>query len=388
LEKQIGIVVTTISDGAFVDTYRSAAGSYPSSQDISMYVIGDVNTPPECQRRIEQARDHGILVKYIDVPEQEQFLRPFPKMARLIPLRSDQRRNIGFLMALHDHCDVLISVDDDNFPSFESPFFEHHAVVGTDQTFVSTRSRNHWFNTASLLEVSDGSGHACTIYPRGYPHSRRFNDASSVDGESVAGRVAVNVGLWTGDPDVDAATRLVTTCTSRASNQRRYMLGSHQRAPINSQNTSLLWHAIPAYYFVLMRQDIAGMQMDRFGDIFSGYFLQLCVEATGHRICLGPPYVHQDRNVHNILRDLRLEVPGMMLIEAMTDFLEEALPRATSYSEAYLCLADRLLEWSQKQQGDLWTSSTRQFFIALNGAMREWIATCVSLAGGQSALKV
>jgi len=33
-------------------------------------------------------------------------------------------------MALHDHCDVLISVDDDNFPSFRESIFEHHAVVG------------------------------------------------------------------------------------------------------------------------------------------------------------------------------------------------------------------------------------------------------------------
>src|SRR5260370_15570160 len=124
-----------------------------------MYVIGDVNTPPDCQRRLVQASDRGFLVKYVDVREQEKFLRPFPKMAGLIPLRSDQRRNVGFLMALQDHCDVLISVDDDSFPSLESPFFEPHAVVGTVQAFVSTRSRNHWFNLASLLEVSDGGGH-------------------------------------------------------------------------------------------------------------------------------------------------------------------------------------------------------------------------------------
>ena len=388
LSKRIGVVVTTISEGKFLDAYLVAAKSHRGADAISVYVIGDVNTHQECRRRTEAARAQGLAAKYFDVAEQEDFLKPFPDMAKLIPLRSDQRRNVGYLLALRDRCDVLVSLDDDNLPIFDHPFFELHALAGSSQTLVATQSQNGWFNLGSLLEVADGAGRPCAVYPRGFPYSRRWSDASSVKGQCESGKIAVSVGLWRGDPDVDATTRLATACTSRALVDHRYLLGRGQRSPINSQNTALIWHAIPSYYFALMRQDVAGLQIDRFGDIFSGYFLQMCAESVGHRVCVGSPWVHQDRNQHDLLQDLRAELPGMMLIEAMTGFLEDPLPASTSYCEAYLCLAERLLEWSQTQQGQVWTESTRRFYHSLHDAMRIWVETCVTLAGGEAALRV
>jgi hypothetical protein len=66
----------------------------------------------------------------IDCPtpqEQESSLRNVGFPADLIPYESDNRRNVGYLMALTQPIDFLISIDDDNLCPAEEVFFATHS---------------------------------------------------------------------------------------------------------------------------------------------------------------------------------------------------------------------------------------------------------------------
>ena len=80
----------------------------------------------------------------------------------------------------------------------------------------------------------------------------------------------LNVGLWIGDPDVNAITRLGTNCSTNAAGMdptHRCAMQRGQRMPINTQNTCLIREGLLSYYFVRMGYSIGGLEMGRFGDI-------------------------------------------------------------------------------------------------------------------------
>jgi hypothetical protein len=381
---KLGVVVTTISKGEFLHHYARCIQQYGRPEEVTLYIVADVNTPQECADSAQIVGAKGVRIEYLDIAKQEQFLAPFSALAARIPFRSDNRRNVGYLMALRDRCDIIVSVDDDNLPLDGKVFFEEHGVVGTRQRLPQARSANGWFNLGVLLETTDFSGRSTVVYPRGFPFQKRVSDASAMPhaGTPLAeGIVGVNVGLWLGEPDVDAVTRLATRCKTSAVMGGPLFLGVGQRSPINSQNTAIAFHAVPAYYFALQGRPIHGIRMDRFGDIFSGYFVQLCAEAVGHRVRVGPPTVQQDRNEHNLFKDLALELPGIVMLEAMVPLIEEALPRCASYADAYRLLAERIDDWSSRSHGFMWDQNATAYFRDLTSTMRLWVDACIALVG-------
>jgi hypothetical protein len=390
---RFGIVVTTIGVGDFLGAYRDLVAGYSEPDDVTLYIIGDMNTREECRRRAESIAAEGLRFLYIDPERQEKFLAPFPELSAAIPYRSDNRRNIGYLLALRDGAEVIISIDDDSYPLSEHPFLEHHGKVGKVESLPRGDSANSWFNVGCMLASRDGEGRSMTLYPRGYPYARRGTDrshvtASSEERESSTGMVGINLGLWLGEPDIDAVTRLATRCRASTMTAPSCMLGRGLRTPISSQNSAVCRQAIPAYYFVLQGARIGGLPINRFGDVFGGYFAQLCAEAVGHRVRVGQPCIEQRRNRHDPYVDLAVELPGMVVLDAMLPILEEPLHPASSYAEAYCALADRIDRWAGRSHGFLWDEGTKAFFAEVTRTMRLWTRACAELTGGESRLAV
>ena len=115
----------------------------------------------------------------------------------MIPWNSDNRRNVGFLIALERGAVTVIATDDDNFAIPPWDFFGHHAIVGQTAEMQTIGSTNGWFNPCSLLRFEP----PIRVYSRGYPFSKRQQDEPTLSRGS--GRVVVNMGLWLGDPDVE-----------------------------------------------------------------------------------------------------------------------------------------------------------------------------------------
>ena len=183
----------------------------------------------------------------------------------------------------------------------------------------------------------------------------------------------MNVGLWKGDPDSDAIARLYCRPRIESFDGREVVLGRGVRCPINTQNTALSRAAMAAYYFIRMGDVVRGMKVDRYGDIFSGYFVQVCADAVGDGIRIGSPLADHRRNQHNLLVDLYQELACIMILEDLSKFLTSVKLPGDSYAAAYRSLATQMEDFIGRQEGFVWQPETRDFFRKNAQNMRAWV---------------
>jgi hypothetical protein len=361
--KRIAIVVTTIFEPLFIDGYVNNLRRF-GHENADIIVVIDRKTPATVA---ERCAHYGLLCPTLD--EQEAFLARFPSMAGRIPYDSDNRRNIGFLMALDRGAELLISIDDDNYCLDDVDFVGEHLAAGTTIDTKATESDDGWINICSLLRSSTKD----EIFPRGFPYFARRHERTLREDGSEPARVAINVGLWLSDPDVDAMTRLTQAPRIQSAHDRSLRLGRNTWTPINTQNTAIVRDAIAAYYYVRMGFSLGGLRIDRYGDILSGYLLQKCVKTRGEAIRIGSPIADHRRTPHNLFKDLYHELAGMVLLEDLLPWFTELSIGRGSYSEMYGAVADALADRSASMTGFVWDDGGRDFLVDTAANMRAWL---------------
>lgn len=326
------IVCTTIGDGSFLKHYAKALDG---AQDRArVIVIPDRKTPAALWEAVKDARAQGFRVECPDLNEQAAFLESLGAPAGMFPFDTDHRRNIGYLMAWRDGADIMVSVDDDNLPL--DGWLAEHEIVTQKAAQHGLRSDpfGHFFNPFELLDVTPE-----VARPRGYTYRQpaRFGPAR----RSVGIRdIAINAGLWLGDPDVDAIMRVAVGAHSHAL-RGSAVLAADTWAPVNSQNTAIRRDVIPAYYF---------FRSGRFGDIYQGYLAQACAKAMGHSVRFGTPAVTHARNDHDLLRDLQLELPDILILDRWLDWLTGVGMAGGTYAGNYEWLAGLLHEHARSHE--------------------------------------
>ena len=365
----VGIVVTTINCGEFLKSYYEEIKHNEALDHTLIFVIADKKTPGELFQSCQTYRQKRLKVVSPTLEEQEEFLKRV-SYSELIPYNSDNRRNIGYLMAVEQGCDAVISIDDDNFAVKESGFLSEHLVVTRDADIhTQVDSDNGWFNPISMLETDS----KLEIYPRGFPVHKR-HEVPRITKKDVSAKVGINAGLWLQDPDVDAFTWLVAPTRVTGLKESPLVLGKGTWSPVNSQNTAVARNVMPSYYFPKMNYEIGGLHIDRYGDIFSGYFAVACCKAMGDTIRFGTPMVVHDRNAHNYLQDAAYEAAGIWILNDLLPWLSETQLASANYCDAYASLLEGLDEFSQRAKGRVWTDQTRAYFHDLTYCGRKWIA--------------
>jgi hypothetical protein len=367
---KICVVVTTINTGEFLDGYCAQADADGVRDRLRVVVIPDRKTSAELYRKCAQLTEHGFDVHCPALADQENYLKKLGKFAPLVPYNSDNRRNIGFLMALEWDCEVLLSIDDDNY-CIGQTYDTVAQVCGSSVTLPAVYSSNQWFNICELLETEPNY----RVYPRGFPYHKRHKEAELTFKEET-GTVRLNAGLWLQDPDLDAITWLAAPVRACKFRGESVLLGENVWSPINTQNTALQRDLIVAYYFVRMGYPLAGMPIDRYGDIFSGFLVQACINHMGHRVRIGTPVADHRRNSHNYMRDLAGELACIFVLEDLLEWLPNASLQGTTYFEAYLSLADAIDEQVERFNGSIWTEATRGYFHQMTYCMRQWTDAC------------
>lgn len=360
------IVLTTINVPNLLEGYARNLIKF-EQLDTGFIVVGDRRTPnKECNKIVNHLKDEGFEAHYFDIDSQERWLEGFPKLAKIIPYNSDNRRNIGFLIAAQYGAQTIISIDDDNHVTDDN-FYGYHSIVGTIQSGKTVHSLNGWFNPCLLLRFSDER----MIYPRGFPFSKRWND--NVKFVTDSGRVMLNLGLWTGEPDADAVTHLNGPITSLGlnSNFDQIILAPGVFSPINTQNTAFHRSILPCYYYVLMGLKVEGLILDRYGDIWSGYFAKKVMDKVGDRVSIGRPLTDHGRNLHNLFNDLKAELLGMILTEKIVEFLETCDLDNKTYKDAYLELAEKLSTAPIDNRPVI-----KRYMKRITNAMRIWVESC------------
>ena len=340
------IVVTSINDCTeLLNGYLANFAKY--GREAKIYLIPDNKTP-------SQRVPSGVEVPSLD--SQFDFLRSTRFHTLDIPTNSDNRRNVGYLMALADGAEMIVSIDDDNYcPESDDFIGEHAASLCTYPR--SNTSPLKWINNCRLLGYSEH-------YPRGFPYYARRIRVNHYEEKLEKSEVRINAGMWMTDPDFDAMTWLHNPSTSlRYSGS--FVLASDAWCPINSQNTAVHRDLMPAYYFIRMVPP-----SDRFGDIFQGYFALKVAKHMGWTARFGSPVVTHRRNSHVYLKDVQKEIEPILMLEELLPKLIEHKLTGTTVTEAYLSLANFI-----ESQGTQFYSDTARL-------MRQWAATCRRIEHG------
>lgn len=276
------IVLTTINIPKNIPEFMEKA-----DEDWVPVVVGDLKTPHDKVKEICDTA-HGIYLS----PDIQKTLGFSHTGA--IPWNCYDRKNIGYLFALREGAEVIFSTDDDNYPS---DHWDSYAHLGKQQCKVVS-SPTGWWNCCTLGDVD--------IAPRGYPYWL-INEKPEYTFLEKEVDIAVQAGLWLGDPDIDAMTRLVKNPTVASYTDEDIALDTDTMCPYNTQNTFITREMMPAN----MLWSCARTSVYRYDDIFAGYAGQVIAKYHGKTVKFGRPHLFQERNYHDIIKDMYSEIGGM-----------------------------------------------------------------------------
>jgi len=375
MQPSAAMVMTTIFDPVALEDYFRNFERFGHLEHVRVILIPDRKTPQSAYERCAALSKRGLHISCPNFEEQESFLKRVGLRPEMIPYNSDNRRNVGYLMALEASADFIISVDDDNYCRVDEDFYSEHAVVCRPRAPAKcVETDTGWFNICSLLTL-DRPGPA---YARGFPYFARHK-AENPRSRDAEVEIHVNAGLWLADPDMDGLSWMVNPVQATALSNGSVNLSARAWTPVNSQNTALRREVMPSYYFARMGHTLSGLPIDRYGDIFSGYFAQACVYHLGGTVRAGTPVAEHKRNSHNYVKDAMNEWACIVALEDVLAWLPQARLSGNSYGEAYTSLSHELESVAERSKGMIWTDTTRAYFHELGGWMREWVEACKRL---------
>jgi len=373
------IVITSIAAPPLLGELRDHLARFDRLNEVTVWFVADHKTPAAAATLCDAMHDAGLDVRYLDIAAQDAWGREhagdfYPRL----PYNNESRRNIGYLRALADGCERLIVMDDDNFPTDEDLIDGHRAVgAAIDEPIVNEPAGYH--NVCESLVIDP----ARPIFPRGFPFRRRGLANTNQTTQAPPGaRVGVNAGLWLGEPDIDATTWLNGAVRSVGYRGRgRLVLDQRTWSPINTQNTAVARELIPAFCCIPMGATLPGGRVERYGDIWAGYFLQAVLTGTPWHVAFGRPLVDHRRNPHDYLADLRHEYWGMLLTDWLLDQLRE---RFTPTAGSIVDRVRELSEFIERAADDLprdYPDEVAAFVRDTAQTQRCWAAACEQLDG-------
>lgn len=279
------IVTTTINPPS------KALKLFAEKKDWNLIVIGDLSTPHDLFRAFEKKYNN---VTYFSPEDQD---KKFLKLSKAIGWKKIQRRNIGYVEAYLRGSEIIATVDDDNIPD---------KTWGENLFLGKKISTNHYSTKLSSFDPVGATNYP-QIWHRGYPlqliSSRDYKKVTKKDI-----KVDIQADFWNGDPDIDAICRMVLApdCVFK---DKYFPLSGNKISPFNSQNTFLTREVLSKYFLF---PDIGRMD-----DIWASFYVQ----ALGFKVVYNKATVIQDRNVHDLIKDMKGEYLGyennLALIEAL-----------------------------------------------------------------------
>ncbi len=257
------VIVTTT-----INSVTEAVQKFQRMNGWDLVVIGDKKTPGNYHL------DHGT---YLTPEMQDAYDKP---LSDAIGWNCIQRRNFGYLWAYDRGADIIATVDDDNIP-----------LEGWGENLIVWKETevNVAFDPIGLTNYPH-------LWHRGFPlqlvPSRMYGRP-----KKKLLRAAVQADFWNGDPDVDAVCRMIhaPNCTFTDS---FFPFASNAISPFNSQNTFLHTSILKDYFLF--------PGIGRMDDIWASFYVQ----SLGYTVVYQRASVRQDRNQHDLVRDMKAEYIG------------------------------------------------------------------------------
>jgi glycosyltransferase involved in cell wall biosynthesis len=290
------VIVTTT-----INSPTKAIEAFQAMEGWELVVAGDKKTPRDYHL------DRGI---YIGPEEQEKY---DPLLSEAIGWNCIQRRNFAFLWAHDMKADIVALVDDDNIPL---PGWGEELLVGREVEV-------NYYETDPPAFDPIGATNYPYLWHRGFPlQLLSQRDYSRKTRRKV--RVDIQADFWNGDPDIDAFCRLEHAPECQF-DPEPFPMASNRIGPFDSQNTFITGKMLKDY--------MVFPHVGRMDDIWPGYYAQ----AKGWKVVYNRASVYQQRNVHDLIGDLRNEYIGyennLKLVQALTQDAEsitDFLPNRTA----------------------------------------------------------
>jgi hypothetical protein len=374
--KPCHIVFTTIHHPKILLDLYDNIERHGRLEEVKVWVVGDRKTPSSAASLAVEVSRKNLETVYFGVEEQDEWGKRFP-FYNLIPYNTDGRRVFGYLRALEEGCDILISIDDDNFPT-QDDFVGRHRITGREWRQPVLQEEKQFHNICEYLDFEPSR----LVYPRGFPFELRGHINQPQAAPCPEGAViGVTEGLWLEEPDVDATTWLNGKVKGvRYHGPDIFVLHQSTWSPVNTQNTSVVRDLIPAFVFVTMAWPVPGGKIDRYGDIWGGYFLLALMQGTPYHVAFGRPLVEHRRNPHRYVDDLRFEFWGMVLTDWLLGILRSSFrPTGRRMTERVLELAE-FVDGEASSRLPAWCPAEVKSFLhstAVN--LRAWSAACAQI---------
>jgi len=314
----------------------------------------------------------GLKHEYYGPSERERWFKErfggsCQKYLEVIPKKCHAETSFGFLVAYEENPDVIIELDDDVLPVRESKLVDWHLENLFNDAGVTVNSRGEWYNTIENLELKTAS----RPFPRGHPYLKEAR-STNYNWVNNGGKCVLNMGLWTGNLDLDALTILYNSgingrllIEANQCKRSKVIVEEGTYFAVCSMNTAFLSKIIPAFYQLYMNF----MTIDRFDDIWSGIFLKKITDHLGDKVCLGHPIVYHNKRPRNVFGDLRKELEGLIVNEVLWRIVNEIELDGNSYWDCYRSLIDGLKNTLDQFKED----THRKFIQAQVEKMEIWL---------------
>lgn len=334
---KVSLIIASINELENIAAFKSMLKSH----DCKVTVIDEGEEKIRKKNEVLLADIHH---EYYGPKEREEWFKTrfgtkYETYLSVIPERCHAETSFGLLTAYEEKPDLVIELDDDVFPNSDH-IIDYHAKNLSDNNGVTVTSAGKWYNTLENLHLNGSH----KIFPRGHPYAKNTRDEVYVWGNNGA-RCVLNMGLWAGNPDLDALAIVYhgglngfCNVESNKCKREKIVLGEGVYFALCSMNTAFSTEIIPAFYQLYTNMN----GTERFDDIWSGIFLKKIADHLRKKLCLGAPLVYHNKRPRDTFKDLKRELEGMVINEKLWRLVDKVELAGTTYWEAYRSLIQAL----------------------------------------------
>lgn len=251
--------------------------------------------------------------------------------AWIISRRDSAIRAFGFLLACREHYGLIVTIDDDCFPT------EHFTGRTIGEVYRDAMRLPAWQESIPSMRT------------RGLPY-----------GDLGERQSDIHMGLWRNVPDLDAVSTLASGSLSPAgfhppSGNR--LMSAWQYFPLCGMNLACTEWAAPLMYFALMGY---GQPYRRFDDIWFGIIAQRICRHLNMPLSVGEPHV-EHRRASDPFVNLVKESPGIAANEKFWRVVDECELRSLT---PLLCM---------REMGEHLVRQRDEYLSRLGRAILTWV---------------
>ncbi|MBU1472173.1 hypothetical protein KKB64_00085 [Patescibacteria group bacterium] len=300
MDTNVFVVIPTIRSLAFLSSWKK------EFSDCSLLIVEDHK-----DKQIETPCGAAKEVLHYD---WRDIKKDFGKKEWIFSRHNAGIRSYGFWKAVTMGADIIVTLDDDCFPTGDGFIYNHLRNL-------SMAVPGRWVPTYPDPDF---------LYTRGIPYSIRKEK-----------KVVISHGLWTNSIDLDAQTQLQHPHI----NLPLYppvlqVIPSGAYFPLCSMNLAFAKEAAPIMYFPLMGKDPEGRPWgyDRFDDIWAGIFAKKIIDHLGLSAVSGSPFV-EHKKASDPHKNLLKEKKGIAINEWLWKRADEVRLTKKTPADCYLELA-------------------------------------------------